>query len=60
MPRNLKSLNLQLISTGLVAAAAIAGHDGSIWAKSGSFNCSPDEVALMMPMCHVMMLMCYI
>lgn len=34
----------QLISTGYVAAAAIAGHDGSIWAKSGSFNCSPDEV----------------
>ena len=43
-----------------MAAAAIAGHDGSIWAKSGSFNCSPDEVALMMPMCHIMMLMCYI
>jgi len=34
----------QLISTGYVAGAAIAGHDGSIWARSGSFNCSRDEV----------------
>merc|ERR1712062_134087 len=34
----------QLLATGMVTAAAIAGHDGSIWAKSGGFNCSPDEV----------------
>ena len=28
----------------MVSAAAIAGHDGNIWAKSAGFNCSPDEV----------------
>ena len=34
----------QLLATKTVAAAAIAGHDGNIWAKSAGFNCSPDEV----------------
>merc|ERR1712107_832565 len=28
----------------MVTAAAIAGHDGNIWAKSNGFNASPDEV----------------
>merc|ERR1711928_213980 len=34
----------QLIASGMVTAAAIAGHDGNIWAKSNGFNASPDEV----------------
>ena len=34
----------QLLATKMVSAAAIAGHDGNIWAKSAGFNCSPDEV----------------
>ena len=36
----------QLIASGMVTAAAIAGHDGNIWAKSNGFNASPDEVLL--------------
>merc|ERR1711926_44764 len=34
----------QLIASGMVTAAAIAGHDGNIWAKSNGFNASLDEV----------------
>ena len=34
----------QLLATKMVSAAAIAGKDGNIWAKSAGFNCSPDEV----------------
>merc|ERR1712156_1405910 len=34
----------QLIASGMVTAAAIAGHGGNIWAKSNGFNASPDEV----------------
>merc|ERR1719367_2167755 len=34
----------QLLATNMVSAAAIAGHDGDIWAKSDGFNCSRDEV----------------
>jgi len=34
----------QLLATKMVSAAAIAGHDGNIWAKSAGFNCSPEEV----------------
>merc|ERR1712062_702008 len=40
---NTRSSN-QLIASGMVTAAAIAGHDGNIWAKSNGFNASPDEV----------------
>jgi len=35
---------VQLIASGMVTKAAIAGHDGNIWAKSNGFNASPDEV----------------
>merc|ERR1712192_175065 len=34
----------KLLATQTVTAAAIAGHDGSIWVKSSGFNCSPEEV----------------
>ena len=37
---------MQLIASEMVTAAAIAGHDGNIWAKSNGFNASPDEVLL--------------
>ena len=37
---------VQLIASEMVTAAAIAGHDGNIWAKSNGFNASPDEVLL--------------
>ena len=41
---NLKRVHFQLLATKMVSAAAIAGHDGNIWAKSAGFNCSPEEV----------------
>jgi len=34
----------QLLATKMVTAAAIAGHDGNIWAQSAGFNVTPDEV----------------
>ena len=42
----INSTLVQLIASGMVTAAAIAGHDGNIWAKSNGFNASPDEVLL--------------
>ena len=35
---------VQLLATKMVTAAAIAGHDGNIWAQSAGFNVTPDEV----------------
>ncbi|CAH0557141.1 unnamed protein product [Brassicogethes aeneus] len=35
----------QLLATRCVTKAAIAGHDGSVWAKSENFNVSKEEVA---------------
>jgi len=34
----------QLLATKMVSEAAIAGHDGNIWAKSANFNCTTEEV----------------
>ena len=36
-------VNTQMIGKNLVKAA-IAGHDGNIWARSDEFNIKPDEV----------------
>ncbi|XP_022124504.1 profilin [Pieris rapae] len=35
----------QLIASRCVSKAAIAGHDGNVWAKSEGFDISKDEVA---------------
>ncbi|VVD01727.1 unnamed protein product [Leptidea sinapis] len=35
----------QLIASRCVTKAAIAGHDGNVWAKSEGFDVSKDEVA---------------
>jgi len=35
----------QLMSSGLVEKAVIAGHDGTIWAKSDNITPSQDELA---------------
>lgn len=35
----------QLMASRCVTKAAIAGHDGNVWAKSESFEISKDEVA---------------
>ena len=52
-PLNLliNSTFVQLIASGMVTAAAIAGHDGNIWAKSNGFNASPDEVVVCQCVC---------
>jgi len=34
----------QLIASKCVSKAAIAGHDGSLWAKSAGFEVSPSEI----------------
>ena len=41
----------QLIASGMVTAAAIAGHDGNILAKSNGFNASPEEVFVYLFIC---------
>lgn len=35
----------QLMASRCVTKAAIAGHDGNVWAKSDGFDISKDEVA---------------
>ncbi|XP_014369963.1 profilin [Papilio machaon] len=35
----------QLLASRCVTKAAIAGHDGNVWAKSEGFDISKDEVA---------------
>lgn len=35
----------QLMASRCVTKAAIAGHDGNVWAKSDNFEISKDEVA---------------
>eukprot|EP01123_Difflugia_compressa_P010734 TRINITY_DN3_c0_g1_i4.p1 TRINITY_DN3_c0_g1~~TRINITY_DN3_c0_g1_i4.p1 ORF type:complete len:127 (-),score=35.88 TRINITY_DN3_c0_g1_i4:130-510(-) len=37
-------VDTNLVGTGLVSVAAIAGHDGSIWANTAGFNVTADEV----------------
>ncbi|PZC82462.1 profilin [Helicoverpa armigera] len=37
----------QLMASRCVTKAAIAGHDGNVWAKSEGFEISKDEVAKM-------------
>ncbi|XVF48605.1 hypothetical protein PTKIN_Ptkin03bG0203400 [Pterospermum kingtungense] len=39
----------QLIGSGKVTAAAIIGHDGSVWAKSSTFpQFTPEEITVIM------------
>ncbi|XP_073941931.1 profilin chickadee [Choristoneura fumiferana] len=35
----------QLMASRCVTKAAIAGHDGNLWAKSGGFEISKEEIA---------------
>ncbi|GAB6028207.1 hypothetical protein CHUAL_002404 [Chamberlinius hualienensis] len=37
-------IDKQLMASGVVKHAAIAGHDGAIWAKSEQFNTSDDDL----------------
>ena len=41
---SLNWMHFQLLATKMVSEAAIAGHDGNIWAKSANFNCTTEEV----------------
>jgi len=38
-------IDVQLMGSGIVEKAVIAGHDGTIWAKSENINPSPEELS---------------
>ncbi|CAG0881808.1 unnamed protein product [Darwinula stevensoni] len=41
-------IDKQLIGSKNISQAAIAGHDGNVWAKSDGFNVSKEEIVRLM------------
>lgn len=41
-------MDKSLLGTGKIQQAAIIGHDGSIWAHSGGFDLSADELSALL------------